>query len=130
MPPTGAVEFGAEAVGERLSGSNRALRNLICQLISWPVRVMTTYTRSSVIPRSALLEESVPVHGSTLVEIVCDFDLNPITLRLLETAIYIRRGLLLTQLASMSGPGNWPLTTRSGSSTPSGAIVWLVTVHS
>lgn len=27
----------------------------------------------------------MPVHGSSLVEIVCDFDLDPITLRLLDT---------------------------------------------
>lgn len=54
-----------------------------------PTKSTSTYTRSTVIPWCALLEKSVPVHGGSLVEVVCDFDLDPVTLRLLDTELYI-----------------------------------------
>jgi hypothetical protein len=69
VPPTGTIKFGAEAVGEAFTRSDGTL----------------TQTRSSIIPWSTLLEETVPMHGSTLIEIVGNLDLDPVTLRKLDT---------------------------------------------
>ena len=68
VPPTGTIEFGAEAVGKAFTRSDGTL----------------TETRSSIIPGSTLLKETVPVHGGTFVEVVGDLDLDPVTLNMLD----------------------------------------------
>jgi hypothetical protein len=68
VPPTSTIKFGAEAVGEAFTRSDRTL----------------TQTRSSIIPWSTFLEETVPMHGSTFIEIVCNLDLDPVTLKMLD----------------------------------------------
>lgn len=64
-------------------------------------------------------------------EVVCKLDTNVVSLqdKLVSTLLDFVR-CLLTQLASMAGPGNCPLTIKQVTLTPSGAQACLVIVQS
>jgi hypothetical protein len=69
VPPTGTIKFGAEAIGEAFARSDGTLAQ----------------TGSSIIPWSTFLEETVPMHGGTFIEIVGNLNLDPVTLKVLDT---------------------------------------------
>ena len=113
--PGGADVVGAEAVGEGFAGGDGAL----------------LHGGDAVVVGGFLLDEAVPVEGCAFAlvggvdgEVVGHGDLDPeVKLAGLYWMIGGMRDYQSPQLASTSGPGNAPLTTRPFFCTPSGAIV-------